>query len=234
MKTLENFPATLAEPSMEPWAKALQRHRLGYPDTHIVRFLASRAGTAQENRLRGIDVGFGSGQHLRTLAEFGYETWGTELLEGEVARLTELAGEALHGGQLLAGHLHELPELRGQFDVALAWGVAALNAPSQLNRWLTGFRDLLKPAGRACLNFRGQDTWFHGLGRSVEPGCYLLDERAGPYANAVFTFLDEAGVRRAMAEAGFVIENLQRDDWWKNNLSEHHSWWIVWARKADA
>lgn len=229
MKT-DMEPSSAAE---SPWARALRHHRLGYPDVHIVRFLSSIPAATTQVR-RGIDVGFGSGQHLRTLAEFGYETWGTELLAAEVSRLSAALSGELRGGRLLHGHLDALPELKGQFDVALAWGVACLVRPSRLVAWLSEFRRLLKPGGRACLNFRTQHNWFHGLGAQVEPNCYLLDERAGPYAGASFTFFDAPEFREALLSADFVVENLEREDWWKNNCSEHHSWWIARVRNEQS
>lgn len=216
-----------------PWARALQAHRLGYPDNNVVRFLAGIPESPSGGRRRGVDVGFGSGQHLRALIDFGYETWGTELLEEEVLRQRALLGERLGGGRLLCGDLDLHPELKGRFDVALAWGVACLNRPSRLVPWLRAFGALLKPDGRACFDFRPKETWFHALGREIEPDCYLLDERAGPYQGAEFTFLDERGIRAAVEAAGLKLENLERLDWRKKNLAERQCWWIVWAGRKE-
>ena len=226
-----NDPSAL-EQAMLPWAQALQSHRLSYPEAHIIRFLASRGKAAGGARPRGIDVGFGSGHNLRALVEFGYETWGTELLREEVERLNAATRGQLNGGKLLFGPLESLPELQGRFDVALAWGVACLSRRSQMVGWLRSFAALLNTSGSLCLNFRTNDNWFYGLGAELEPGCFHLDGRAGPYANATFTFLDEPGVRSVLKDAGLIVENLQREDWWKKNLTERHSWWVVWAKKA--
>jgi SAM-dependent methyltransferase len=215
----------------DTWARALRDHRLGYPDVHVVRFLAAGQREAAANGVRrGLDVGFGSGEHLRTLAEFGYEAWGTELLADEVAGQRQAFEPLLRGGRLLHGPLDQLPSLHGRFDAAIAWGVACLQRPSELAYWLGSLRTVMRPGGRGCLNFRTPDNWFHGLGQEIEPHCFALDERAGPYAGATYSFLDEAAVRAAFEDTGWKLENLERNDWSKCNLTERHSWWIVWVR----
>ena len=62
-------------------------------------------------------------------------------------------------------------------------------------------------------------------------GHYLLDETSGGYAGSTYTFLDADAARALVEEAGLKVDNFERWDWWKNNLSERHSWWLVWASK---
>ncbi len=213
-------------------ARTLANHQLGYPNEYVVRFLADFSSNSALTSLplEGLDIGFGAGQHLRLLMDYGFRASGIELVPeaGDRAR-AQLACPLL--GDVWIGDFRSVPLHSGQFDVIICWGVAFLRPLPEMQSDLAYIYSLLKPGGQLCVNFRTPDNWFYGLGQLITDSYFCLDERAGVYAGAYYTFVDEATTRHLIASAGFELVNLERWDWWKNNLRQQHSWWVVWAKR---
>jgi hypothetical protein len=70
MTSLESVDAT----NREVWSRILDQAELLYPDEQVVRFLARR-GRVRDGA--GLDVGFGSGRHLKVLMDHGYRASGS-------------------------------------------------------------------------------------------------------------------------------------------------------------
>lgn len=224
MRTMDsNYESTT---DGQAWLRALQSNRLAYPNEFVVRWLA-RIRRELPQDCDALEMGFGSGQHLKLFMNYGLRAWGTELLDHAM----DLGKQVLRGsplaGKLIKGNLDhpDLPQRR--FGAFLSWGCLFLVPKDQMRESLQRIAGLLQPGGRALFNLRTPDNWFYGLGVEGPAKHWLLDERAGPYAGGRYTFLDEQDVRSLIEGSDFEIENLERTDWWKNGLSERHSWWVV-------
>lgn len=214
-------------------AKELAKHKLNYPSEHIVRFLSRiRANNLNNQETKeGLDIGFGSGQHLQLLMDFGYKASGVELVPEAGERVKELYQQDPLFGDIVIGDFRNVGLTENKFDVVICWGVVFLRPIAELLTDLKSMFKLMSPNGQLCINFRTKDNWFYGLGEQLESEHFLLDERAGTYAGSHYTFLDEITVHNLIKEAGFELENIERWDWNKNNMKEKHSWWIVWAKR---
>jgi len=212
-------------------AQALVNHTLLYPNEYVVRFLASlpHRPDGMTPLKEGLDIGFGSGQHLKLLMDYGYRAHGIELVPEAGDRITQLFDHHPLLGTLTIDDFRQAELPVAFYDVLIAWGVLFLRPLPEMLKDLQRMRSLLKPDGHLCLNFRTPENWFYGLGDRLEDEHFLLDERAKSYAGAHYTFVDEPTTRMLMTNAGFSIRNFERWDWWKTNQQEHHSWWIVWA-----
>lgn len=215
-------------------AKILAKNQLSYPNEYVVRFLAnfSRSLVGQALPPEGLDIGFGAGQHLQLLMDYGFRASGIELVPEAGERVQSQLDSPLLG-DIWIGDFRTAPLSAGQFDVIICWGVAFLRPLLDMQNDLTYICSLLKPGGQLCVNFRTPDNWFYGLGELVADSYFCLDQRAGAYAGAYYTFVDEATTRSLITSAGFELVNLERWDWCKNNLQEQHSWWIVWAKRPE-
>jgi len=208
--------------------RSLQAHRLIYPSETVVRFL-SRSQCSHDELRQGLDVGFGSGRHLRTLMDFGYRASGIELCAEAITDVRrQFANEPLLG-ELHHGDFRSCDLQRESFDVIIFWGAIFLRSRRDVVLDLLRARTLLRTSGRMCINFRTSRNWFYGLGREIEPGYFHLDNRAGPYADAIYAFFDEGDIRGMFDEAGLMIEELELVEWSRNQLSERHSWLVVHA-----
>ncbi|GAB1543059.1 hypothetical protein NUACC21_57330 [Scytonema sp. NUACC21] len=212
--------------------KELKQHKLYYPNEYVVRFLSSLK-TDKTALKEGLDIGFGSGQHLNLLMDFGYRASGVELVPEAGDLVRELYGENPLLGDIIIDDFRNVNFCKNKFDVIICWGTLFLYPLEEISNILKLIFNTLRPNGRICVNFRTKDNWFYGLGNQLENEHFFLDERAGAYAGSHYTFLDEKNVRELIHEAGFQLENLERWDWCKNNMKEKHSWWIVWGKRLD-
>ncbi len=211
-------------------AKAIQRNILLYPSEDLVRFIAREAPKLPANP-QGIDIGFGSGRHLALMMDYGIRAHGIDLAPEALETFRSHFSDSPLVGDLIVGDLSDSHFQPGFFDVAIMWGVLFLRPIEQITRDLIRIVELLKPGGAICINFRTMDNWFFGLGKELSPGFYLLDERAGQYHKALYCFLGEDQAKAVVESAGLVIDNFERNDYWKGPQRQRHSWWIVSARK---
>ena len=222
------------ERSEQFWGRQLAKHVLLYPSEDVVRFLARTGPAPADAEWRGLDVGFGSGRHLKLLMDHGYRAHGIDL----AANAIELARSTFGGhprlGDLVQGDVDTEAWPPETFRVAVAWGVLFLRDRRAMVRDLARLGRLLEPGGRVCLNLRTRESWFYGLGRELDQDYFQLDERAGPYSGALYCFVDEPAARELVTSAGLDIENFEQSDIWRGaeGQRQRQSWWIVWARKA--
>lgn len=218
-------------PLARRWGAELAQNRLRYPDETVVRFVARHRPPVGRGPARALDVGFGSGRHLRLLAEAGWTAYGIELME-EAVTTAEVELADLPIGDLRVAALEDRPFPAGSFGAVVCWGVAPLCSPADLHHDLAACHDLLEPGGHLLINFRTPDNWFAALGRSVAPHTVELDERAGSYAGITYSFVDEPTATSLLEGAGFVVDDIERIDLWRNRAREQHSWLAYDVRRV--
>jgi SAM-dependent methyltransferase len=207
------------------WVGALRSHQLLYPDERVVSFLARRFGATSANRARhALDIGCGSGRHIQLLLDYGFQTTGIDYASDAVA----MVNAACAGHPQFRGVVHgdfRAHRFAHRFDAMVSWGVVFLVPPSEMIPALQSMAMLLAPAGRLLVNFRTRENWHYGLGQEVEPGCFLLDHRAGAYAGMCYSFLDLPDVESLLDQVGTLdIVHVEQTTFRKRNLTELHSW----------
>lgn len=205
-------------------AKHVSTSPILYPDERLVALLNRRYPLGSRGGLNALDIGFGSGRHIRLLHDMGFNAHGIEYTNEAVEATKTVLGTG-SDARLWLGDYRTF-EFPLSFDVIVAWGLIVHSARSAMAADLTRIADLLVPQGRLFLNFRTRDNWFVGLGEPIEADTWLLDSRAGQYSGYAYSFVDEPDVRQLAAQSGLVIHQLERLDLWKNNLTERNSWLI--------
>jgi SAM-dependent methyltransferase len=216
------------------WARILRANELTYPDEQVVRFLAARYGEAGVPAgANALDVGFGSGRHLRLLMDYGFTSHGLEVVPEavDVAR-RRLGGNRLLG-ELKVADVRDHPFPDASFEVVVAWGVLFLRPPEQIEADLRAVHRMLAPGGGLAVNFRTEDNWLVGRGRQTGPSSWVLDERAAEYRDISYTFLSDEQAAGLLERAGFRIDDYQRVELWRERASRRHSWWSFWVTRAD-
>ena len=205
-------------------AAALKQHQLIYADESVVRFFARRFNSYLENQSRNaIDLGFGSGRHLRLMLDFGFQVWGTDYTVEAIKIVESSIGEHSRLRDLVLGDFRR-QTFEIKFDAVLAWGSLFVSTPSEMHSSIKHIAAAMKTGGRIFLNFRTSENWFFGLGKEIEKGCFILDERAGPYSGMCYTFMDLQEVEHLVKSAGLSIAFVEKMTISKNYLSELHSW----------
>jgi SAM-dependent methyltransferase len=216
----------------EGWTRVLAAHQMEYPDENVVRFLGRwPAGVSEGRTPRALDVGCGSGRHARALAAFGYEVLAVDYAPEVIARAVE--AHAAHDVSIRFACLDlcEVAQSGERFDRIVAWGVLFLRPLERMREDLRDLAACLRPGGLLLANFHTPDSWLCGLGDPVgsSPESFHLDERAGPYAGMVYTFLRAEQVRELLEDAGLEVEREERVEYWKA-MKQRMTWSVFYAR----
>jgi hypothetical protein len=165
------------------------------------------------------------------LMDHGYQASGIEVIPDAI----EVAGKRF-GEHPLLGELR-LADMRGDafgpasFDVAVAWGVVFVRPKDEILTDLEGLARMLKPGGGLCVNFRTTDNWLYGLGEQVGESSWVLDDRAGVYSGAYYTFLTGTEATELLERAGFEVGQMERVELWRDRATKRHSWWTFSATR---
>lgn len=214
------------------WGEEIKKNVMLYPNEHVVRFMANNYKDIHNNSIKmALDIGFGSGRHLKLLLDYGFQTYGIDYSEESLMAANEILGNNNMLKKLELGDFKELNYGEGYFDVVIMYGVAFLRCVDEIIVDLKFVNQLLKKDGKMIINFRTKEDHLFGNGEEIYENSFILDEKAKPYEGMLYTFLDNNEVVKLLNDTGFVVEKLEREDYWKNNLTEHHSWWIISVRK---
>lgn len=210
------------------WSSVIEKDIMLYPNERIVAFLARNYSNIEGNKgiRKGLDIGCGSGRHMKLLMDYGFEAHGIDYSESSVKKVKSIFGNNIN---VKLANLDDV-DYSDFFDAILMFGVAFLRPEELMQGDLIRINKFLKKDGRLLINFRTKDDFLYKQGENVSGNTYLL-ETENVYSGLTYTFLNKDEAITLLENAGFEIELIERDDYWKNNLKEHHSWWIITARK---
>ena len=215
--------------SWTSWSREIKKNQLLYPDDRVVSFLARNLKAEPDvTGLKALDIGAGSGRHVKLFLDYGVQSWGIDYSE-EAANVCNTILQDCPGFKgALNGDFRDM-DFKTRFDFIVAWGVIFLTPKAEIIESMKIMKTLLTDRGRAIINFRDKENWFYGLGEEIDHDCYILDERAGPYEGICYTFLNLDEVREVVEKSGLKINAIERQVMTKNNLEHQHSWYIVEA-----
>lgn len=221
-----------ADGDKHAWAKELQRNVLLYPDSAVVALL-SRAypGRKLPKASEALDIGFGSGRHLKLLLDFGFLSHGIELIEQAVLDTRTKLEEYPGLGRLDVADISDHPFASGSLECVVNWGAAFLRPMDAMREDLSVVHDMLRSGGSLVVNFRTPENWFSNLGERVDQASVVLDSRAGPYEGETYTFLDLETATELLHDAGFDVAETERLDRFTGPDLRQHSWWLFTATK---
>jgi cyclopropane fatty-acyl-phospholipid synthase-like methyltransferase len=217
----------------DSWASALEKHQLLYPDERVVSFFARNFSKRLDNvNKHAIDIGFGSGRHIKLMLDYGFQTWGVDYTDEAVNLVNAYFKEEKQLRAVVLGDFRKYP-FPIKFDALVAWGVLFLNPPSEMLENLKIMKSLMAPKGKIFLNFRTKENFHYGLGEEIESNCYMLDERAGVYAGMCYTFMDLKDIQRLADSANLRINHMEKTSLIKKNMTELHTWVQVELQAID-
>jgi cyclopropane fatty-acyl-phospholipid synthase-like methyltransferase len=197
-----------------------------YPDERLVAFFAGKMKSIVPNQiLSGLDVGFGSGRHLKLMIDNKINTYGIEYTQEAVDKANQLIPRSEYMKSLWLGDYREF-HFPIKFDILVAWGVIFHSTYDEMASCLSVMSRLLNSNGSIFINFRTKENWFNGLGEDLGGGSFLLDDRAGTYAGYCYTFMDLSQIENLVQKVNMKINKIERLDLWKNSLKEQNSWYI--------
>lgn len=197
-----------------------------FPNERIVAFLSNYFRNSDENKgKKALDIGFGSGRHLKLLLDFQFDTYGIDIDELSITNARKILDDNIKLKELNLGDYRDLKYPPGMFDVIIVSGVIFLKTLDEIINDLLLIKKLLSDNGKIFINFRTTEDTLYLTGKKISDFSFEIDETYPPYEGLVFTFLPKEKLLSIIAESGLIMLNIEREDYWKDNLQHRHSWW---------
>jgi SAM-dependent methyltransferase len=220
------------ERNRQAWSNEIRKNVMLYPNERVVAFLARNFGNLEENRSRtALDIGFGSGRHLKLLLDYGFRTYGIDYSQACLDTASRVLGDYANLMSLKTDDIRTVA-FDTLFDVVINFGVAFNRPVDEMLVDLRKVHALMKPGGKMFINFRTNEDSLVGMGERIDEHSWILGPESGPYNGILYTFLSDEEAQSLLGEAGFVVEDAERNDYWKNQLKERHTWWLYTVRKG--
>ena len=207
-----------------------------YPNEKVVAFLGRNFADREQNRSKkALDLGFGSGRHIKLLLDYGFETFGLDYVPECVEITKSYFGHYDNLRKLITGDFTKYDFAANNlkdFDVIIIWGTIFWKHRQEMLKDLKKITSLLSPNGKIYLNFRSKDDVLYGKGKVLDEG-YTFELNYKEYSGLTYTFLDVSDIETMLKAAGLKVTSFEKEEYWKNNLTERHSWWLVSAEKAS-
>lgn len=218
------------EKNKSVWKNVIERAVMLYPAENVARFLGrnySKADKAVISKMKALDIGTGSGRNLKALLDYGFQSYGIDYLDNacNIAKNNLQGYENLK--EIYCGNFIEY-NFNMEFDVILIWGVIFLRDVQSIKHDLSIINKLLKSNGKMLIDFRTKYDYLYKTGQKIDDNTFILENE---YEGAVYSFFDLDEVKELLINAGFKIENIEREDYCKDNLSKYNSWWILQVTK---
>lgn len=208
----------------QSWERHYTRSRseLLYPDENLVRLL--NKSIRDPGTLTALDLGCGSGRHLKLLSEIGVpRIIGLDASHGALV-LSGKIGPAL----LVQGDNRRLPLKDGAADIIVAWGSLHYNVKSDLAPMLAEISRVLKDGGHLFATLRSSRDTYLKRGRHLGNDTWVTD--LNDISGSTASFYNESEIRKELCvfseyEYGLIERTLMGD------ISSLISHWIIHARK---
>lgn len=201
------------------------KSELLYPDENLVRLLSKALpGMRDKAGVTAVDLGCGSGRHLKLLSETG------------ISRIIGL--DASYGALLLSrksclshlvqGDNKNLPLKSNSADIIIAWGSLHYNEKPDLATMLSEILRILKQGGHFFATLRSSRDTYLKKGKHLGNDTWITDLK--DISGSIASFYNETELRDELSifrESAYgLMERTMMGD-----LSSRISHWIIHARK---
>ena len=201
------------------------KSELLYPDENLVRLLKKHIiSTADASAMTAVDLGCGSGRHLKLLAELGVTA-----IVGIDASFRALAMSGKHHpGPLLQANNRNLPLKDRAADIIIAWGSLHYGSKTDLIVMLEEIQRILKQGGCLFATLRSSRDTYLKRGRHMGNDTWItnLEEIKG----SITSFYSEDELKTAFSifsefSYGLIERTIIGD------MSSLISHWVIQSRK---
>ncbi len=213
----------MKEASWETHYTAVKSELL-YPDENLVRLLRKNRLLRSPGGLTAVDLGCGSGRHLKLLSDMGL----TRIIGLDASYNALVISRKQCPGPLLQGNNLHLPLKSGSADIVIAWGSLHYNNKFDLIAMLEDILRILKSGGYLFATLRsGRDTYLK-RGKHLGNDTWITDLNDISGSTSSFYSEDELKVSFSIFSEfthGLMERTLMGD------ISALISHWVIEARK---
>ncbi|MBN2436112.1 MAG: class I SAM-dependent methyltransferase [Spirochaetes bacterium] len=168
------------------WNKHYGRERslLGYPDENLVRLITSYKNSNDIDHKLAIDIGAGSGRHVKLLKDFGFKNiFATDITEKATLINSNIAVPAIRC------NTSKSPFKDNSFDLAICWGSLHYDTQAGVTMQISEIERILKPGGQLFGTFRKADDNYLVREKKLSDNCWLIS--VNDLESCPVTFADE-------------------------------------------
>jgi SAM-dependent methyltransferase len=200
--------AALEAQAIEHWERLYThaRFRLRYPSESVVRFLAKGFPEEARSSAKVLDIGLGSGRHVKLLCDLGFRAFGVDLSTEGLRHCRDWLAGADQNAELYQASMFKLPLPDGSMDATISFGVFYYADAAGMRRAIAEMHRVLRPSGLAFVYTRTDADYRYGKGICLEPHTFRLEIDDTSERGCVMHFLREGDVAdmfRAFSEVRF-------------------------------
>ncbi|MFH0974879.1 MAG: class I SAM-dependent methyltransferase [Spirochaetota bacterium] len=226
MENKERKNAGTAAVAQSPWDTHYLKTKsiLAYPDENLVRMIKAFLIGKKPHTLASIDLGCGTGRHLKLLHESGFDN-----IMGLDTSLNALVMcKGLYILPLVQGNNMSLPFKDSAFDVAISWGSLHYCAKELLKQQLSEIHRIMKKGGRFFGTLRSDMDTYLKTGKNIGNDTWVTD--IPDIKNSVVSFYNESELKDAMSIfRAFKYGTIERTI--IGDMQKRISHWVFWADK---
>jgi SAM-dependent methyltransferase len=209
------------------WEEHYRRDRsiLAYPDENLVRMLHRHLNsTGSPGSLKAVDLGCGSGRHLKLLDESGISS--VTGIDNSFNAL-RICRENYSSFLLQSDNL-DLPIKESSIDITVAWGSLHYNHKKELPRMTDEIVRILKPGGILLATLRSERDTLMKKGKHIENDIWQTD--LDDIEGSLVSFYTENEVKKyfcrfSSLKYGIMERSIVGD------IDKRISHWVIFAEK---
>jgi ubiquinone/menaquinone biosynthesis C-methylase UbiE len=206
------------------------RFRPLYPNDHVVRFLIANHNFAGAcGRPRCLDIGTGTGRHMKLASELGLTSYGVDI---SLSGLKHTSARLLNAGIppfLAAASMREIPFADQSFNLMISYGVFYYGMRCDMDQAIREVYRLLVPGGKAFIVLRTTNDYRFGKGEKLELNTFRLNIPDTNELNTVQHFLTAEDI--PVRFSGYTAVSFEKTETTSGGRLRLDSDWLIIATK---
>lgn len=200
---------------------------LQYPGESVVRFLFRNFPKDRDKRknLKILDLGCGSGRHVKLFAEQGFDVSGVDISKDGLSQTSEMLRKLNLQADLKLADANDLPYPDGYFDGAVSYAVLYYNDREGMAIKIKELHRVLKKGGRAMFYIKTTDDYYFAKGQEVAKNTFIMDGTDESKKGMTLHFL----TREDVYDVYSIFKNVsvEKEEFTSYNLQMLNSHWAI-------
>lgn len=215
------------------WEEVYQKTGFGggYPDTHLVRFVARNLYAKERKTTRILEVGCGVGANLWYLIREGLDTYG---IDGSKTAIEKCGANLEKQGLRCKLFVQDACSLKFEgnyFDAIVDIECIYANRLADIQKILREIYRTLKKDGLFFSMMFSKNTWGYGLGKEIEKNTFAEINNRIFGGRGMAHFFTGEEIRGLLSETGFKNIEINVTSRTENNRQHIIEEWLCQAKK---
>jgi len=203
------------------------RFRPQYPSESVVRFINSYfpKDFKSRNKRKILDIGCGSGRHVKFFSENKFKTYGVEISKSGIYYTKKLLSKNNLKAEIKCSDMLDLPFKDNYFDGAISFGVFYYSDSKGMKKSINEMYRVMKKGGKGFINLRSTNDYRCGKGRKIEQNTFVMNIKETNEYNFTIHFLTKKNIFSYFKK--FKKIRTEKNEFSYNNMKMLHSDWLI-------